>query len=163
MDTKKLTRMALLTTVALVIFVAEAQIPNPVPIPGVKLGLSNIVTVYAVFALGSGPALSVLICRIVLGSIFTGQILSFFYSLAGGLLCFLGMILIKRILTLDQIWVASVIGAVCHNIGQIIVAVIITRTPAIVSYLPVLMAAGVIAGLITGLAAQTLIKRFKRT
>lgn len=157
--TKQLTLMALLTAIALAIHVAEAQIPAPVPIPGVKLGLANIVTVWAMFTLGAGPALMVLIARILLGSLFAGQAMSLMYSLAGGLLCYLAMLLLRRVLTRDQIWVASVIGAVFHNIGQILVAIVVTGTPAIVSYLPVLLLSGIITGLFTGLAAQYLVKR----
>ena len=157
--TRQLSFMALLTAIALAIHVAEAQIPAPVPIPGVKLGLANIVTVYAMFMLGPGPALMILVSRILLGSLFAGQVMSLFYSLAGGLLCYAVMLLLRRVLARKQIWVASVIGAVAHNIGQILVAVIVTGTPAIVSYLPILLLSGIAAGLFTGFAAQYLINR----
>ena len=160
--TKQLTTMAMLTAIALAIHVAEAQIPAPVPIPGVKLGLANIVTVYAVFTIGPGPALMILVARILLGSLFAGQAMSLMYSLAGGLLCFAVMLLLKRILTRKQIWVASVIGAVFHNIGQILVAIVVTGTPAIVSYLPVLLLSGIASGLFTGFAAQTFINRMDK-
>lgn len=160
--TKQLTTMAMLTAIALAIHVAEAQIPAPVPIPGVKLGLANIVTVYAVFTIGAGPALMILVARILLGSLFAGQAMSLLYSLTGGLFCFVVMLLLKRILTRNQIWVASVIGAIFHNIGQILVAIVVTGTPAIVSYLPVLLLSGIAAGLFTGFAAQTFIHRMDK-
>lgn len=160
--TRQLTTMAMLTAIALAIHVAEAQIPAPVPIPGVKLGLANIVTVYAVFTIGAGPALMILVARILLGSLFAGQAMSLLYSLAGGLLCFVVMLLLKKILTRNQIWVASVIGAIFHNIGQILVAIVVTGTPAIVSYLPVLLLSGIAAGLFTGFAAQTFIHRMDK-
>ena len=160
--TKQLTTMAMLTAIALAIHVAEAQIPAPVPIPGVKLGLANIVTVYAVFTIGPGPALMILVARILLGSLFAGQAMSLLYSLAGGLLCFVVMLLLKKILTRKQIWVASVIGAIFHNIGQILVAIVVTGTPTIVSYLPVLLLSGIAAGLFTGFAAQTFIHRMDK-
>ena len=85
MELKKLTRMALLTTVALTIFLVEARIPPLVPIPGVKMGLANIVTVFAVFAIGSREAAAILFCRIFLGAIFGGNFSTIFYSAAGGL------------------------------------------------------------------------------
>lgn len=160
--TKELSRMALLTAIALAIHVAEAQIPAPVPIPGVKLGLANIVTVYAMFSIGPGPALMILVARILLGSFFAGQIMSLFYSLAGGLLCYCVMLLLRRRLTFSQIWVASVIGAVFHNIGQILVAIVVTGTPSIVSYLPILLLSGIAAGLFTGFAAQFLVNRMRK-
>lgn len=159
MKTKKLVYMSLLTAIALVIFVAEAQIPTPVPIPGVKLGLANIVTVYAMFVLGPLEALMILIVRILLGSMFAGQALMLMYSLGGGLLCWLAMLLLRRVLTLLQIWVCSAIGAVFHNAGQILVAVLVTKTPAIAAYVPVLVVSGVITGLFTGICAQILVNK----
>ena len=83
MNTKKLVRLALLTAIALTIFMLEAQIPPVVPIPGVKLGLANIVTVFAVFILGAKEAAAVLFCRIFLGAVFAGNFSTIFYSAAG--------------------------------------------------------------------------------
>ena len=161
-STKQLTRMALLTAVALGIHVAEAQIPPLVAIPGVKLGLANIITVYAAFSIGGGPAAMILIARILLGSMFGGGLMSLAYSLAGGLLCLLVTLVLRRILTNRQIWVAGVMGAIAHNIGQILVAIIVTGTPSIVTYLPVLMISGVITGLFTGLSAQAVVNRMNK-
>jgi heptaprenyl diphosphate synthase len=154
MKTKKLTRMAVLTAVALTIFVIELQLPALAPIPGVKLGLANIITVYAMFALGPGDTLCILLARVFLGSVFSGQMTSLLYSLAGGLLCYLVMLLLRRILTVKQIWVCSVLGAMAHNVGQMAVAVLVTGTPALIYYLPVLMVSGILTGLFTGLCAQ---------
>ena len=112
MKTGKLMRMALLTAVALIIFVVEAQIPVPIAVPGVKLGLSNIVTVYAVFTLGPGPALMILFCRVFLGAVFTGQMMTLMYSLAGGLLCWCSMCLLRKVMTAKQIWICSIFGHV---------------------------------------------------
>lgn len=155
--------MALLTAVALIIFMVEAQIPSPVPIPGVKIGLANVVTVYAMFALGPVQTLMILVCRVFLGSVFSGQMMTLLYSLGGGLLCWCAMCLLRKVLTWKQIWVCSVFGAICHNIGQMAVAVAITRTPSLVVYLPVLMISGIIAGTFTGLAAQLLLHHLKKT
>ena len=77
-------------------------------------------------------------------------------------LCFAVMLILRHVLTKKQIWIASVIGAVFHNIGQIIVAIVVTGTPAIVSYLPVLLLSGIVTGLFTGLAAQYLVHRLER-
>lgn len=162
MTTKKLTRMALLTATALIIFMVEAQIPPPVPVPGVKLGLANIVTVYAMFALSPAQALAILACRVFLGSVFSGQMMTLFYSLGGGLLCWLSMCLLRRVLTRKQIWVAGVFGAVVHNFGQVLVAVTLTRTPGLIVYLPVLTLSGILTGAFTGAAAQALIDRMER-
>ncbi len=161
MSAKQLTRDALLCAIALTIFMIEAQIPALVPIPGVKLGLANIVTVFAIFVYGSKDALAILLVRVVLGSIFSGQITTILYSLAGGLLCFCVVVLIRKILTERQIWVASVVGAIFHNIGQVLVAMLITSTWRLVVYLPILMVSGILAGLFTGLCAQFLYGKLK--
>ena len=162
MKVQKLVYMALLTAIALIIFTIEAQIPNPAPIPGVKLGLANIVTVYAMFALGPLPTLMILLCRVFLGSVFSGQMTTLFYSLGGGMLCYASMLVMRRLVTLGQIWVCSAVGAVCHNIGQIAVAILITRTPGLVAYLPILLVSGIIAGVFTGFCAQFVVRRLPR-
>ena len=154
MNVKRLTRAAILTAAALALFIVELQIPSPVPIPGVKLGLANIITVVAMFLMSPADAFAILLARILLGSMFAGQMMSLAYSLAGGMLCWCVMLLMRRIVTKKQIWVASVVGAIAHNVGQITVAIIVTRTPELTAYLPVLMVSGIIAGLFTGLAAQ---------
>lgn len=156
--TKQLTFCALLTAIALTIFVAESQIPPVVPVPGMRLGLANIVTVYAMFALGPADTLMILLCRIFLGSLFAGGS-TFLYSLAGGLLCYLSMLLLRKILTEKQLWVCGAIGAIFHNLGQMGAAILIARTPQLLLYLPVLLITGVIAGAFTGLGAQFLLAR----
>jgi heptaprenyl diphosphate synthase len=161
MDTKRLARLALLTAVALILFTVEAQLPPLVPVPGVKLGLANIVTVYAMFRYGPRDALMILLARVFLGSVFAGAMMTFLFSLAGGLLCWLAMIPLRRILTEKQIWVCGVIGAVVHNIGQMIVCVAVYKTTAVLVYLPVLMLSGIVTGLFTGFAAQFLLKWLK--
>lgn len=162
MKTNKLTRLALLAAIALGLYVLEAQIPSPIPIAGIKLGLSNIVSVYAVFVFGPWEALAILLVRVFLGSLFTGQMMALAYSLAGGLLSWLVMLLLRRLLTRKQIWVASVIGGICHNVGQILVAIAVTATPSIAVYLPVLILSGLVAGLFTGFTAQYLIDHMKK-
>ncbi len=153
--------MALLTAAALILFTAEAQIPPPVPIPGVKLGLANIITVYAMFALGPADALCILLVRVFLGSIFSGAMTTLLYSLSGGLLCYLSMLPLRRILTKKQIWVCGVFGAVAHNIGQTLAAIAVFRTLAVAAYFPLLVLSGIIAGLFTGLCAQFVVNRIR--
>ena len=161
MQTKKLTRMALLTAIALTIFMVEAQIPAFVPVPGVKLGLSNIVTVFAVYTMGSKEGAMILAARIFLGAVFAGNFSTIFYSAAGGACAILVTIGLKRLLTPKQLWVAGAFGAVAHSLGQMAVAVAMTGTPGLLLYLPVLMICSVITGTFTGLCAQLLVKRGK--
>ena len=161
MQTRKLTRMALLTAIALTIFMLEAQIPALVPIPGVKLGLSNIITVFAVFTMGSKEGALILAARIFLGAVFAGNFSTIFYSAAGGACAILVTIGLKRILTKNQLWVAGALGAVAHAVGQMAVAIALTGTPGLIVYLPVLIITSIITGIFTGLCAQFLVKRGK--
>jgi len=176
MTIKKLTLMAILTAIALIIYIIEAQIPLPVPIPGVKLGLANAVTLFALFycagakqdegyeksiTLTTVNVFTILLCRIVLGALFTGRPIALIYSLAGGLLGLTVQVILKRFVSNKQIWVCGAIGAIFHNTGQIAAAMLITGTPAIIAYLPVLIIAGVFTGVLTGLIAQFTLERLK--
>ncbi len=156
---RRLTRLALLTALALAIHLLEGQVPNPLPIPGAKLGLANVVTLYTMFAVGPADTLGVLLARILLGSLFSGRATTFFYSLAGGLLCYAVTWLLRRLLTHRQLWVAGVLGGICHNVGQLAAAIAITRTPALGVYLPWLLLCGMGTGLFTGLCARLLLEK----
>lgn len=153
---------AMLTAVALSIFVIELQIPSLTPIPGIKLGLSNILTLAAMFLLGPLDALAVSLLRILLGCILAGNVMSLAYSLAGGLLSYLVMVFLRKIVSGKQIFICSIFCAMVHNLGQIIVAVLITKTAAVFFYLPILMVSGIITGAFTGLTAQLVINRLKK-
>ena len=159
MKVRKLTRLALLTAIALTIFMVEAQIPALVPVPGVKLGLSNIVTVFTVFAIGAWEGAAVLAARIFLGAVFAGNFSTIFYSAAGGGLAILVTIGLKRLLKKKQLWVAGCLGAVAHSVGQMAMAVALTATPGLVVYLPVMIAVSIVTGSFTGLCAQLLMNR----
>lgn len=162
MNTKRLLRMALLTSVALIIFSVEAQLPPVIPVPGVKLGLANIITIYAIFYFGASDALVILLCRIFLGSIFGGQLMTLLYSLGGGMLCFITVFLLHRLLTMKEVWISSAAGAISHNLGQLLVAAALMKTAAVFWYLPVLLISGILSGTFTGLCAQFLLGRMDR-
>ena len=161
MKSRKLTTMALLCAIALTIFILEAQLPPLAPIPGVKLGLANIVTVYAVYALGAKEGAAILFARIFLGAVFSGNFGTILYSAAGGLLAILVTIVLKPMLKESQLWVSGCLGAIAHSVGQMVVAVWVTGTPSLLIYLPVLILCSVCAGIFTGLCAQLLLKRGK--
>lgn len=154
LDIKKIVILAMLAVIALTIFVAESFMPPLLPIPGIKLGLANIVTLIVIAIYGPADALCVLLVRIILGSIFGGQMISFFYSLAGGLLCLLAMTAMNRLFAGHFVIVTSMFGALAHNIGQIAVACIITQTAGVAAYLPILVVSGIITGCFTGAAAH---------
>lgn len=154
MKLKRMARDAVLTAVALTIFVLELQLPDLIPVPGVKAGLSNIVTLITLYLMGPWDALAVLTARILLGSVFSGNASALIYSLAGSLAAFPVTLLMKKIVTERQVWVASVFAAIAHNAGQMGAAILVTATLSLAVYLPVLTVSGVIAGFFTGLAAQ---------
>ncbi len=162
MKTKKLAQMGLLCAIALTIFLVEAQIPPLVSVPGVKLGLSNIVTVFAVFYLGAKEGTGILAGRIFLGAVFAGNFSSILYSAAGGALAIAVTILLRKVLKPRQLWVAGALGAMAHSAGQMAAAVLVTGTPAILIYLPVLLGCSVVTGCFTGLCAQILVLRGKQ-
>ena len=154
MKIQKLTTLALFTTLALIIFTVESAIPALVPIPGIKLGLANIITLVVLHNYSAKDTLFVLLMRILLASFFFGQALSLLYSLAGGLLCFVAMLFTHKLLRGHYLFLISIMGAVFHNLGQLMVAYLITEVPGVLVYLPFLLLSAVITGLFTGLCAQ---------
>lgn len=161
--TKRLAVLAMFTAIALTIFVAEAQIPPVVLIPGVKLGLANIVTLIAMALLGRRQAGEILLVRIVLGSVFTGGVSAMLFSIAGGVFAYFVMCLTLRRLPERLLWVVSVLAAFGHNAGQLLVAVWVTGTPSILVYAPALVAASVVTGAFTGVAAMYLVRALRKT
>lgn len=151
--------MGLLTAIALTIFMLEAQIPAILPLPGIKLGLANIVTVFTVFVLSPGDGIAVLIARIFLGAVFAGNFSTIFYSAAGGGCAIFVTILLKKILRKHQLWVAGCFGAIAHSIGQVAMAAVLLGTPSVAVYLPVMILISIFTGLFTGLCAQFLVNR----
>lgn len=158
MKTKRLVLTAMLTGIALVIFIIELQIPLPVSIPGIKLGLANIVTLFALAALGRREAFLVMILRITLGCIFLGGVSTLIYSLSGGLCCYVVMCAAYKLLKNDLIWAVSALGGVAHNVGQIAAARFIMGTNGVFLYLPVLVVSGIMTGIFTGLCAYYVLK-----
>ena len=159
MKAKRIAQLGLLTAIALTIFMIEAQIPPLVPIPGVKLGLSNIVTVFTVFTIGPGAGVAVLFCRIFLGAVFAGNFSTILYSASGGACAILVTIGLRKILKENQLWAAGCLGAMAHSVGQMIAAIAITRTAGLLVYLPVMIIISIFTGLFTGFCAQYLVNR----
>ena len=162
-QTQRLTQLALLTAVALIIFIIEAQIPPLTAIPGVKLGLANIITLVTLYSFGRRDALMVLLVRIFLGSVFSGQMLTLLFSLCGGLLCYTVCAVLYRRIPLQRLWLLSMIGAVCHNIGQLAAAAFVLDTMDVFWYLPLLLLSGLLTGCFTGLVAGAVLMRLSKS
>ncbi len=160
---KKLSLMAMLTAASLIVFVIEAQIPAPVPVPGVKLGLANVITLIAMLLLGRREAGLILAVRIVMGSVFAGGVSAFLFSISGGVLAYAVMCITVTRFPRKMLWVVSALAAVAHNLGQLLAAIAVTKTAALMVYAPVLLASGIITGVFTGLVAMYLVRRLDKT
>lgn len=160
--TRKLALMALLTAIALTIFVIEAQIPAPVPIPGVKLGLANIITLITMCLLGKKEAGAVLLVRVLMGAMFAGSPSTLLFSAVGGLFAYLTMCLTVGLFGEDRLWIVSALAGIAHNAGQLLACVLVVKTPGVFAYAPILAASGVVTGVFTGFAAQNLLKALKK-
>ncbi|MDU1028139.1 MAG: Gx transporter family protein [Clostridiales bacterium] len=159
MSVKRTVTLALLTAIALIIFVIEAQIPPILPaVPGIKMGLANIVSLFTLFWLGRKDAYLVLIVRILLGAIFAGTGVTLLYSLAGGLLSLSIIAIFRRAFSINALWIPSALGGVLHNLGQLACAAWLMHTWAVLAYLPVLIFAGTLSGLFTGIAAGQVVR-----
>ncbi len=164
LTTKQLTLCGVLTTLALALSVAENQLPltMAIPIPGIKLGLANIVTVFALYALGPAQAVLILLARCTLGALFAGNMNALLFSLMGGLAAMGVMILLSRVRALS-VYGVSVGGAAAHNCGQVAAAVLTLGNTAPLYYLPVLLGVSLFTGAFTGLVAACLFRALDRT
>lgn len=158
MKGKKLAQQAVLAAAALGIFVLEAQLPAS-PIPGIKLGLANIVTLFALYVLGRREALQILAVRILLGAVCTGRFGAVFYSAAGGFLAWLTAAGLRNVLERKQIWISGCLSAIAHCVGQMAVAVMVSGTSGTLVFLPVMIICAVFTGMFTGLCTQVLVNR----
>lgn len=158
MKIKKMTMMALLIALAMILSYIEGLIPPFVAIPGIKVGLANVAVVFALYKLGWKEAVGISLVRVLCMALLFGSGASFLYSVAGAVLSLTGMILLKRFGRFSQIAV-SVTGGILHNIGQILMASILLATNVLQYYLPFLLLGGIVAGIAVGVLATILIRR----
>ncbi len=164
MKKSKATRVAytgMLVALAFVLSYVEALIPISLGVPGVKMGLANLVVMVALYTLGAGQAFVLSMVRIVLVGFTFGSMASMMYSLAGGLLSFVVMAISKRLDLFSQKGV-SILGGVFHNIGQILMAMAVVENGKLIYYLPVLLISGVLAGIAIGIVASMITKRIQK-
>jgi len=161
LSTKQLVTLSALVAVAMILSYIESMIPAFVAVPGVKMGLSNIATVFALYALGWQYAICVSVVRVFLSALLFGNFVSLIYSLSGAALALALMILLKKLDRFSSVGV-SVAGGVGHNAGQIIAACIVMENTAISLYIIPLIISGTLSGIVIGLVAGNLVERVKK-
>jgi len=157
---KRITTLAILTAVALVLGYVESLFPLNFGVPGIKLGLANTAVLLAIILMGRKEGLLLLLAKVLLSAVLFAGFAGTVYGLAGGLLSWTVMAALKDIKAFSSVGI-SVAGAAAHNLGQILVAMLLTGSTAIIGYFPILLISGTIAGVLTGLIAQALIRALK--
>jgi heptaprenyl diphosphate synthase len=160
MKTKKVAFLGLTISLAMIFSFLESQIPAFVAIPGIKVGLPNLVIVFLLYRIGWKDAVIVSLIRVFLVSILFGTLQTATFSIAGAVLSLAGMILLKKTNWFSPIAV-SVVGGVLHNLGQIFAAILWTQTPEVAYYFPVLLVSGTVAGTVIGIIAGVLVKKLE--
>ena len=161
MKTRKIADLGVFLALALILSYVESLIPFYFGIPGVKLGLTNLIVVVMLYCTGTKEAFGVSVARILLAGFLFGNLFSILYSLAGGVLSFIVMCLLKKTGRFHVISV-SVTGGISHNLGQLIAAAFVVETYDIFYYMPFLLIAGVATGFVIGMLAQEFILRFEK-
>ena len=158
---KAVVRAAILIALALVLSYTERLIPLQlvIPLPGIKLGLANVVTLVSLYLLGTKQTVPILLIRCLLGSFF-GNFMGLLFSLCGGFLAIVTMALCKKA-KIFSIYGVSILGAAAHNIGQIIAAVTIMGSLYVCAYLPYLLIIGTFTGIAIGAAGASVLRVFK--
>lgn len=162
MKLRRLARISLLVALALILFVVEMALPAPVPVPGVKLGLANVITVWAVYNCTPAEALLVLVARVLLATLLSGNGAALIFSMTGGICGLVGALALKKVFPKRRMWLNSTCSGTLHNCGQLAAAIVITGTKDLLLYLPFLVVAGAICGALTGQIAQQLIGRLEK-
>ncbi len=158
MKARKMVLLAVLVAMGCGLFVLESAVPPIAAVPGLKLGLANIVTLLAMEWFGRREAAMVLACRILLTSLFAGQAVYFLYSIAGGLACYLVLCLFRY----APLWARSALAAIGHNIGQVTVAAVLTGSFSVYWLLLYLIIGAIISGSMIGIAAELITRRLNR-
>ncbi len=158
MTVKRVTTLSILVAVAMVLSFVESQIPLPLPVPGVKLGLANIAVIFTLYRLGVPEAAGVSLVRVLLVSLLFGTLPAFLYSVSGAAVSFLAMCLLRRCGRFSAVGV-SVAGGVFHNLGQLAAVALVMGTSSLLWYFPVLLVSGTLAGVAVGLLSALLIRK----
>jgi len=150
-------RMSLLLAIALILGYVEHLLPAATSVPGVKLGLANVVLLYAVYLMDARRAFALMLAKAALSGLLFAGASAMMYALAGGVISLAAMLAVRRVRGVSVVGVSAV-GAAFHNIGQIGLAVLVVKTPALLGYLPVLLVSGAITGIATGVIAKLVMR-----
>ncbi len=161
MKAKKVAFLGLSIALAMILSFVESQIPPLAALPGIKVGLPNLVMVFLLYRVGRGETVTVSIIRIFLTSLLFGNMQTLTFSIAGAVLSLAGMILLKQTNWFSCITV-SIVGGLLHNIGQIVAACLWTQTAQVAYYLPFLLVSGTVAGTVIGIASGIIVKRSEK-
>ena len=160
MKTKKVAMLGLTIALAMIMSYIEALVPLSFAVPGIKMGLANIVIIFVLYKIGTKEAILVSLIRVILVSLLFSNVMAMAYSIAGALLSLSVMWLLKKTDRFSFVGV-SIAGGIMHNVGQIIMAVILLGTEQIALYLPVLIITGTVTGVVIGIVSGLVINRFK--
>ena len=160
--TKKLVLASLMAALSMGLYALESLVPPIVPIPGVKLGLANVITLICLYVIGAKLSFAVLSVRIALSSLLFGSPMSLLFSISGGVLSFVVMLVLKKYISHENIWALSVFGAFGHNLGQVAMAVVVTSQLSVAYYFLFLIISSVVTGVFTGICAQSAVRHLKR-
>jgi len=159
---KLIATLAMFAALSFGIYAMETFLPNPIPIPGIKLGLSNIIILIVLHRYGFKEASMVLVVRLLLSMLLFGTLLSLLYSAVGGVLCLSVEALSNHLFKGKGLFITAAFGALFHNAGQLAVALIITHTAGVLMYAPYLAISGILTGLLTGLCAFFVLKKLPK-
>lgn len=161
MNSKKIASYGLFIALAFIFSYIESLVPIPFPVPGIKLGLANLVIIIAIYGIGPKEAFVLSIVRVILVGFTFRDPSTLIFSLAGGVLSWLAMVIFMKLKLFSMIGV-SIIGGIAHNIGQIIVAILYVNNPSLIYYLPLLLISGVVSGTLIGILGAIVIKRLHK-
>ena len=159
--TERIALCGLLVSLMLVLGYVESLIPVAAGVPGIKLGLSNGVLLFALYLLDIPTAFMLMVLKVVLSGLLFGGHSAMMYAFAGGLLSMVSMSLLSRVKGVHPVTV-SMVGGVAHNVGQVGLAMIILHTPRLMYYMAVLMLVGLATGVVTGVAANSVLKHLSK-
>jgi len=157
----KIAKLGVIVALSMILGYVESMLPLPIPIPGIKLGLANLVTIVSFYLIGLRESWLIAMVRICLLSILFGSFYSWIFSMAGGIcsLLFMSLALKCKIFSMTAV---SCVGGVAHNVGQIVAAAILMNAGLILMYIPLLIIGGVVSGIIIGLIGSLIIGRIKK-